>query len=123
MDALPVPYDEQDTQETIERVFAGQAALEACRRRDLGALIRLLSKYGITQGVIATRTGIAQGRLSQYSTGKHIPMAAHTSQAVRSSRAANMNGSKTESPKGTNKRHLQADSTCITSSQLSRQRR
>jgi transcriptional regulator with XRE-family HTH domain len=72
-----VPIDQQHLQEVIDRVFAGQPALEACRRRDLGALIRLLRKYGITQGAIAARTGIAQGRLSNYNTGKHIPMAAH----------------------------------------------
>ena len=72
-----MPIDQQHLQEVIDRVFAGQPALEACRRRDLGALIRLLRKYGITQGAIAARTGIAQGRLSNYNTGKHIPMAAH----------------------------------------------
>jgi tetratricopeptide (TPR) repeat protein len=73
-----VPYDDQHLQEIIDRVFAGQPALEACRRHDLGALVRLLKKYGVTQGAIATRTGLAQGRLSYYSTGRHVPMAAHT---------------------------------------------
>jgi tetratricopeptide (TPR) repeat protein len=70
--------DLQDVRQILDRAFAGQDAIEACRRRDLGAIIRLLGKHGITQGQIATLTGIAQGRLSEYKTGKRIPSASST---------------------------------------------
>jgi transcriptional regulator with XRE-family HTH domain len=73
--------DLQDVRQILDRAFAGQDAIEACRRRDLGAIIRLLGKHGITQGQIATLTGIAQGRLSEYKTGKRIPSASSTFEA------------------------------------------
>jgi hypothetical protein len=42
-------------------------AAKACRKQDLGTVIEILVKHGVTQGWIAGRTGIGQGRLSQYS--------------------------------------------------------
>lgn len=73
--------DQRELQADLDQVFAGQEALEACRRRDIGAIIRVLGKHGITQGRIASLTGIAQGRLSEYKTGKRIPTASSTFEA------------------------------------------
>ena len=61
--------------EIVERVCARQDVLEACQRRDLGAVITVLCAHGITQGQIAGLTGINQGRLSEYKTHKRIPAA------------------------------------------------
>ena len=55
----------------LDAVFARQDALEACKRRDAGGLIRILGRHGVTQGQIAAMTGIAQSRLSDYKRGKH----------------------------------------------------
>src|SRR6516165_9630008 len=65
-----MPTDAAHVKDTIERVFARQEGLEACQRRDLGAIVRLCGKYGITQGAIGSMTGIGQGRLSEYKRGK-----------------------------------------------------
>lgn len=65
----------------VERVCARQDAMDACSRRDLGALVRILGHHGVTQSQIAGLTGIPRGRLSQYSTGKHIPQATSTFEA------------------------------------------
>ncbi|MEU4724778.1 helix-turn-helix transcriptional regulator [Nonomuraea dietziae] len=62
--------DQRDLRETLEGVFARQDMYEACQRRDVGMMVRILSKYGITQGQIAGLTGIAQGRLSEYKRGR-----------------------------------------------------
>jgi transcriptional regulator with XRE-family HTH domain len=62
--------DQDHVQDTVGRIFARQEGLDACRRRDLGAIVRLCAKYGITQGQIAGMTGIGQGRLSEYARGK-----------------------------------------------------
>jgi transcriptional regulator with XRE-family HTH domain len=44
----------------------------ALRQRDIGHLIALLRQWaGLSQTRIATATGIAQGRLSDYANGKH----------------------------------------------------
>jgi tetratricopeptide (TPR) repeat protein len=44
----------------------------ALRRRDIRTLLELLRQWaGLSQTRIATATGIAQGRLSNYATGKH----------------------------------------------------
>ena len=64
--------------EVVERVFARQDVLDACRRHDLGAVISVLCAHGVTQGQIAGLTGIPQGRLSEYKTGKRIPTATST---------------------------------------------
>ena len=45
----------------------------ALRQRNIGGLLRLLRKWaGLSQTRIATATGVAQGRLSEYATGKHM---------------------------------------------------
>jgi len=62
---------DETVRKRLDDVFARQDTLEACRRRDAGALIRILSAHGVTQGQIAAMTGIAQGNLSNYKRGKH----------------------------------------------------
>ena len=62
----------------VERACARQDVLDACARRDLGAIITLLKPHGITQGMIAELTGIPQGRLSEWRTGKRKPSATST---------------------------------------------
>ena len=57
----------------VERVCARQDVLDACARRDLGAVIAVLNDNGLTQGQIAALTGVPQGRLSEYKTGKRTP--------------------------------------------------
>jgi transcriptional regulator with XRE-family HTH domain len=69
--------DEQSLRETLERVFTYPEMQEACAVRDIGAIVRVLNKYGISQGKISALTGIAQGRLSEYKNGKRIATA-HT---------------------------------------------
>jgi transcriptional regulator with XRE-family HTH domain len=54
--------------------------LDACRRRDLGAIVDVLGAHGVTQGKIAELTGKTQGRLSQYKTHKIEPRGAKTFQ-------------------------------------------
>jgi hypothetical protein len=61
--------------EIVSRVCTRLDVLNACRRRDLGAVIATLNAHGVTQGQIAGLTGIPQGRLSEYKTGKYIPRA------------------------------------------------
>src|SRR5690348_2347454 len=56
--------------EKLARVFARQDFCEACRRRDAGAMVRILNANGITQGQIAALTGLAQSTLSNYARGK-----------------------------------------------------
>jgi transcriptional regulator with XRE-family HTH domain len=57
----------------VERAFARSEVLDACARRDLGAIITALNSAGLTQGRMSALTGITQGRLSEYATGKHKP--------------------------------------------------
>jgi hypothetical protein len=64
--------------EVVERVCARQDVLDACRRRDLGAVIKALGVDGITQGQISGLTGIPQGRLSEYMRHKRTPTATST---------------------------------------------
>ncbi len=59
--------------EVVERVCTRQDVLAACRRGDLGAVIKVLGANGVTQIQISVLTGIPQGRLSQYKTHKHEP--------------------------------------------------
>jgi transcriptional regulator with XRE-family HTH domain len=61
--------------EVVERVCTRQDVLDACKRRDLGAVITVLCAHGITQGQMAGLTGINQGRLSEYKTHKRMPTA------------------------------------------------
>lgn len=63
--------DEATVQERLAQVFARQDFFEACKRRDAGAIVRILGAHGITQGQVASRVGIAQSTLSQYKTGSH----------------------------------------------------
>jgi len=65
--------DRQEVREIVKRVFARQDVVDACRRRDLGAIVPVLGSHGISQGQIAGLTGIPQGRLSEYKTGKRSP--------------------------------------------------
>jgi transcriptional regulator with XRE-family HTH domain len=57
--------------ERLTAVFARQDFYEACRRRDAGAMIRILGAHGITQGQMGARTGLAQSTLSNYKRGKN----------------------------------------------------
>lgn len=68
--------DRQEVGEIVKRVFARQDVIEACKRRerrDIGLIISVLGSHGISQGQIAGLTGIPQGRLSEYKTGKRQP--------------------------------------------------
>lgn len=50
--------------------------LDACARRDLGVVIAALADKraaGLAQGQIAELTGISQGRLGEWATGKRKP--------------------------------------------------
>ena len=67
--------------EVVERVCTRQDVLDACKRRDLGAVITVLCAHGVTQGQIAGLTGITQGRLSEYKTHKRMPTATSTFEA------------------------------------------
>jgi Helix-turn-helix domain len=55
----------------VGRVCARQDVLDACANRDLGFVIAVLNENGVTQGQIASLTGLHQNRLSDYKTGKH----------------------------------------------------
>lgn len=70
--ALGVPSDVRDV---VIRVCARPDVLDACRHRDLGTVIAVLNANGVTQGKLAELTGIPQGRLSEYKTGKYTPRA------------------------------------------------
>jgi transcriptional regulator with XRE-family HTH domain len=59
--------------EIVERVCTRRDVLNACKRRDLGFVVRVLCAHGITQDQIAALTGISQGRLSEYMTRKRVP--------------------------------------------------
>ena len=62
----------------LTAVFARQDFYEACKRRDAGAMIRILNAGGITQGQIAARTGFAQSTLSNYKRGVNAAQFAST---------------------------------------------
>lgn len=55
----------------LAAVFARQDFYEACKRRDAGAMVRILGAHGITQGQISAMTGLAQSTLSNYARGKN----------------------------------------------------
>jgi transcriptional regulator with XRE-family HTH domain len=76
--ALGVP---SDVREIVRRVCARSDVLDACHRHDLGTVITVLNAQGVTQGKLAELTGIPQGRLSEYKTGKHTPRAVSIFQA------------------------------------------
>ena len=62
-----------EVRRVVERVCARQDVLDACAERDLGFVIAVLNENGVTQGQIASFTGLHQNRLSDYKTGKHRP--------------------------------------------------
>ena len=62
-----------EVRRVVERVCARQDVLDACANRDLGLVIAVLNENGVTQGQIASLTGLHQNRLSDYKTGKHRP--------------------------------------------------
>jgi hypothetical protein len=63
--------DEAIVRERLSKVFARQDFFQACTRRDVGAIVRLLRAHGITQGQVASLTGLAQSTLSKYKAGGH----------------------------------------------------
>ncbi|MEO3798275.1 helix-turn-helix transcriptional regulator [Nonomuraea sp. B10E15] len=73
--------DQERVRHVLETVFARQDIEDVCKQRDLGGVIRILTKYGITQGQISNLTGIPQGRVSEYKSGKRVPTAKHTFEA------------------------------------------
>ena len=70
--------DVPDVREVIGRVFTRNDVLDACKRRDLGAVIEAVCAQGVTQIQLSVLTGIPQGRLSQYKTHKVNPQATST---------------------------------------------
>ncbi|MFI6540273.1 helix-turn-helix domain-containing protein [Nonomuraea sp. NPDC050547] len=74
--------DQAHIREVLAGVFARQDLEEVCKRRDVGGVIRVLNKYGITQGQIAGLTGITQGRISEYKTGKRFATAKSTFESI-----------------------------------------
>ena len=44
--------DEALVRERLSKVFARQDFFEACKRRDAGAIVRILGAHGITQGQV-----------------------------------------------------------------------
>jgi transcriptional regulator with XRE-family HTH domain len=67
-----------DVRGIVDRVCARQDVLDACSKRDLGTIIKVLGAHGVTQGRIAGLTGISQGRLSEWKKHKRRPQAAST---------------------------------------------
>jgi transcriptional regulator with XRE-family HTH domain len=65
----------------VQRACARQDVLDACTRRDLGTVITVLKSLGVAQGQIGELTGISQGRLSEWATGKRTPRATSTFEA------------------------------------------
>ena len=66
-----------EVRRVVERVCVRQDVLDACAKRDLGFAIAVLNENGVTQGQIASLTGLHQNRLSDYKTGKHRPTVTH----------------------------------------------
>jgi transcriptional regulator with XRE-family HTH domain len=69
-----------DVRVIVERVCARPDVLDACAKRDLGVVIAAFGSAGVTQGRVSALTGIPQGRLSEWMTGKREPRAASTFQ-------------------------------------------
>jgi hypothetical protein len=69
-----------DVRAIVAKACARPDVLDACRHGELGTVIAVLKTCGITQGDISGLTGIPQGRLSEYKTGKRDPRAATTFQ-------------------------------------------
>jgi transcriptional regulator with XRE-family HTH domain len=67
-----------DARAAVDRVCTRPDVLGALARRDLGMVITALGGSGMTQGQISELTGIPQGRLSEWKTGKREPKGAST---------------------------------------------
>jgi transcriptional regulator with XRE-family HTH domain/tetratricopeptide (TPR) repeat protein len=67
-----------DVRAIVDGVCARPGVLDACARRDLGAVISALKSRGVAQGQISALTGIPQGRLSEWMNGKREPKGATT---------------------------------------------
>ncbi|SDG63480.1 hypothetical protein SAMN05421505_10659 [Sinosporangium album] len=74
--------DQRNVQQILDRVFARQDMEEACRRQDLGAILRICNHHGISQGQLANLIGTYQGRISEYIKGKRSPSAKSTFERV-----------------------------------------
>ena len=60
--------DEATVQERLAQVFARQDFFEACKRRDAGAIVRILGAHGITVNCVApglTRTRFTEADLPE----------------------------------------------------------
>ena len=68
----------------VARACARPDVLHACAQRDLGAIILVLKTLGVTQGQISELTGISQGRLSEWATGKRKPRSPSTFESFAS---------------------------------------
>ncbi|HXL91795.1 MAG TPA: helix-turn-helix transcriptional regulator [Streptosporangiaceae bacterium] len=66
-----------DVRPIVDRVCARPDVLEACRKRDLGYVIKALYEDGLTQGKMGTLTGKPQGRISEWVRGIRAPQYAH----------------------------------------------
>lgn len=75
-----MPVSSADVRVTVERICTRPDVLDACTRRDLGTIISALGSAGITQGQISALTGLPQGRLSEWRTGKREPKGVSTFQ-------------------------------------------
>jgi tetratricopeptide (TPR) repeat protein/transcriptional regulator with XRE-family HTH domain len=62
-----------DVRPIVDRVCARPDVLEACRKRDLGYVIKTLWENGLTQGKMGALTGRPQGRISEWARGKRAP--------------------------------------------------
>lgn len=78
--STPMSVNPAEVRGIVERVCARPEVLDACARRDLGTVISALGRGGLTQGRIAELTGVPQGRLSEWVTGKREPRAVTTFQ-------------------------------------------
>jgi hypothetical protein len=71
-ESTPMAVSPAAARAIVERVCARPDVLDACARRDLGAVVSALTDKrtgGLTQGKITELTGIPQGRLSEWKTG------------------------------------------------------
>jgi len=78
--STPMAVTTAEARAIVERVCARPEVLDACTRRDLGTVISALKTGGLNQGRIAELTGIPQGRLSEWKTGKREPKGVSTFQ-------------------------------------------
>lgn len=65
----------------VELTFTRQDVLDACTRRDLGAVITVLNENGLTQGQVAELTGISASRLNELARQQRVARAMLTFEA------------------------------------------